>query len=137
VPDLGDVERQLSAARSTADVLAAAWDAFELIRVTARRCEPAAGDAFAAFAMTAATAVQARNQLVAAPSMPPGPGTTPHSLDSPADTESAADDLAAFAATLSDGLTRAARSAQDTQDRQACELAAAHATAIHALLTLE
>jgi hypothetical protein len=139
VPDLDEVERRLAAARSTTDTLAAAWDAFDHIRATARRCEPHAGDSFAAFAMAAATAVQARNLLSAAPSMPPGPATTPHrpEQEQPADAETAADDLAAFAAAFSECLTRAARQAQDIQDRQVCELAAAHATAIHALLTPE
>jgi hypothetical protein len=139
VPDLSDLERRLSASCSTADILAAAWDAFEQIRATARLCEPDAGDAFAAFAMAAATAVQARNLLSAAPSMPPGPGTRPPDpgLRQPVGADDAADGLAAFAATLSTTLTSAARRACDIQDRQACELAAAHATAIHALLTLE
>jgi cell division septum initiation protein DivIVA len=136
--EIDDMRTRLETASSMTDTLAQAWDAFDLIRQTARQYEHQAGEWFAAYAMAAASAVHGRNLLT---TMPPIPLTraTPATSDpeQPGDAETAADALADLAFLLSSRLKAAARHASHASGREICERAAAQADAIASLLVLD
>jgi len=117
-------------------LLDAGFDAFEVIRQVARACEEWVPELFAAFMVAATTAVEGRNALNDAPSLPPargGPKPSP-AVSLPADVGHLADQLAALAALLAQRLTDAAARADLTGDRDACEYAARAAADLHQIL---
>ena len=130
------IEERLSQAASLPDVLDAGFDAFEVIRTTARRYQHDVPGLFAAFMMTADAAVDGREALTVAPSLPPGGGTEPASavpLD--AGIRQAADTLARLATALHEQLTKAAAQAGSHDDNAACQQAAQAAKRISELMT--
>ncbi len=127
--------RRLGEADGVDGVLAAAWEIFELIgAVAAAGAEPAA-DLYPAFMFARGSAVEGRNALVLAPSMPTG---GPASFGSPelsaGEVDEVADALAALASALGGRLREAAGRAVDDGDRIACENAADEADRIGELL---
>lgn len=127
--------QRLLEADSVPSLLAAGWDAFELVMAVAAVNADQSPDMFAAFTLARGAAVSGRNVIAFAPSMPadyaappgrpePGPG---NALD-------VADAVAELASTLSARLTDAAGLAADAADRTACESAARHAERIGVLL---
>jgi hypothetical protein len=119
-----------------ADLLDAGFDAFEAIRLVARACEDRAPDLFAAFMTAAGTAVEGRNALNDAPSLPPArtsPAPAP-TVSARASAERIADELAALAALLAQRLAEARTQAALAGDRHACQHAARTAAGIHRLL---
>ena len=92
-----------------AELLEAGFDAFEVIRLVARACEDWAPDLFAAFMTAAGTAVEGRNALNDAPSLPParaGPPPAP-TVSTETSADRIADELAALAVLLARRLAEA------------------------------
>lgn len=118
-----------------AELLEAGFDAFEVIRQVARACEDRAPGLFAAFMTAAGTAVEGRNALNDAPSLPParaGPPPSP-TVSAEARADRIADELAALAALLAQRLAQTRMQAL-AGDRAACEHATRAAAEIHRLL---
>jgi hypothetical protein len=117
-------------------VLAASFDAFEVIRRLARRCQNLDPDLFAAFMSTAAAAADGRDAITTAPSLPPGPATQPDTTPMPAaDPAAAADAITALAIILATRLDDAAGRSATPGDRAACEDAGDAARQIRQLMT--
>jgi hypothetical protein len=133
---IDDMRSRLSGVENAEDILAAAWDAFDLIRLACRRHEDQSGTEFATYELAAAAAVSGRNIVAGAPSTPLG-RTHPahHDLARVSDAGQVADGLAALAATLSERLTSAALLAAELRDQQAGRQAATRAESIRALFT--
>jgi hypothetical protein len=136
VPEETSVGTRLEQAGSLPDVLAAAFDAFEAIRITARHHQDQVPALFAAFMTTADAAIDGREAITIAPSLPHAPGARPgQALTADADTSQAADTVAALATVLRDRLREAATRAGTAGDRAACQDAAEAAGRICQLMT--
>ena len=129
-------QAQVREAASLSDLLAAAFDAFEVIRRFARASEDLVPGLFAAFMAAADAAVDGREAVTIAPSLPPGRSGATAVTVATAGTgaEEIAAALAALGSLLSERLTRAATNAPTPGDRDACEEAAAAAQRIHYLM---
>ena len=135
-PETTSIGTRLEQAASLPEVLAAGFDAFEAIRVTARHHQDQVPALFAAFMTTADAAVDGREAITIAPSLPPAPAARPgQALTADADTGQVADTLAALAAVLRDRLRDAAARAGTAGDRTACQDAADAAGRICQLMT--
>ncbi len=134
VPVIDDIECRLHQAASLPELLSASFDAFEAIRMTARDCEDRAPELFAAFMTAADAAVDGRESLTIAPSLPLAGDAGPIDAVTGADPGQAADLLAALAAVLRDRLTAAPDLAVLPGDRAACKDAAAAAGRICQLM---
>jgi hypothetical protein len=135
-PQPAAIEERLGQAASLPDVLNAGFDAFELIRITARRHQDDAPELFAALMMTADAAVDGREALTVAPSLPLGGGDEPASaVPLENDVHQAADTLARLASALHEHLTKAAAHADSHDDEAACQQAAQAAERIRELMT--
>ena len=127
---------RLRAATGVAGTLAVSFDAFEVIRSAARSCEDRSTGLLPAFLLAAGAAVEGRNAVVAAPSLPPadrdaaGSGVPSLGVDAAV----AADALAAVAGLLAGSLSDAAALASAPGDVAACAIAAEAAAEIHRLL---
>ena len=136
VPKAASIGARLEQAASLPEVLAAGFDVFEDIRVTARHHQDRVPALFAAFMTTADAAVDGREALTIAPSLPRAPSAGPgRALTADAGTGEAADTLAALAAMLRDRLTDAAAQADTPGDRASCQDAAEAAERICQLMT--
>jgi hypothetical protein len=71
VHDVEAIAARLRDARSLPELLAASFDAFEAIRVLARRSEDRAPSLFAAFITAAAAAVTGREAITMSPPLSP------------------------------------------------------------------
>jgi hypothetical protein len=130
------IQNRLRQAASMPETLAAAFDAFEAIRIAARSYQDQVPALFAAFMTVADAAVDGREAITVAPSLPPDGADVSPAVPADADTGQAADCLAALAAALSSQLTEAASLAGASPDDQAaCQDAAAAATRICQLMT--
>jgi hypothetical protein len=132
VNDLAAVAARLRDSRTIAELLDAAFDAFEFIRLVARACEDRVPELFAAFMLAAGTAVEGRNAINNALGASPPSGAA---VNPAADTSRVADQLAALACLLSHRLSQAASEADGRGDRAACNNAARAAMQIYQLLT--
>jgi len=136
VPEANDIAARLRQAASLPEVLAAGLDAFEAIRTAARHCQDQVPELFAAFMTTADAAVDGREALTIAPSLPLDGGAGPGAVVSTgADAGQAAGALAALAAVLRLRLTDAATQADLPDDRTACQDGAEAAEQICQLMT--
>jgi hypothetical protein len=125
VPQASGIEARLVEAASLPETLAAGFDAFEAIRMTARHWQDQAPGLFAAFMTAADAAVDGREALTIAPSLPPADSARPDTtVAAGADPGQAADALAALASALRDRLTHAATFAELPADQAACQDAA-------------
>jgi hypothetical protein len=126
----------LRAAGSVAETLDAAFDAFEAIRAAARDCEDRAPELFAAFMLAAGAAVEGRNALAAAPSLPRRGGETANAdaASLSADVAEVADALADLSGLLAHRLQEAAAHTGNASDGSACRDAAGAAAQIHQFL---
>ena len=131
------VEVRLRQAATLPDMLAASFDAFEVIRFLARGNEDRVPALFAAFMTAADAAVDGREAVTAAPSLPPGGGGGTGGLPvaPDADVGEIADDMAALAVLLGDRLGYAATLSTTPDDQAACEEAAEAAGRICQLMT--
>jgi len=135
VPLANSAEIRLREAASLPEVLDEGYAAFEAIRITARACEAQVPRLFAAFMTTADAAVDGREALTTAPSLPRS-GNRPESASSAgADPRQAIDVLAQLAAALRERLAEAAGQADLAEDRAACRDAASAAGRICQLMT--
>ena len=136
MPETQPIQARLQDASALADTLAVSFDAFEAIRLAARSCVDRIPELFAAFMTTADAAVEGREAITAAPSLPAGPAATQPGLLAPGDSvDDAVDVLAALGALLDTRLTQAGASAAIQADRVACAEAAGAARRIHQLMT--
>jgi len=115
----------LRQAATLPDVLAASFDAFEVIRLLARASEDQVPALLAAFMTAADAAVDGREAVTAAPSLPSG-GEGAGAPAAAADTDAwvIADGMAALAVLLGERLRHAAALSLTAGDRGACEAAA-------------
>jgi len=135
MPNADSIQARLAQAASLPETLAAGFDAFEVIRITARNWQDQVPGLFAAFMTAADAAVDGREALTIAPSLPPADGTGHgDTVAAGADAAHAADLLAALAAALRDRLTSAAVVAVLPGDQAACQDAAAAAGRICQLM---
>jgi len=128
-------EQHLREADSVADVLAVAWEIFDLVGALAAACAEQAADMYPAFMFARGAAVNGRNAVALAPSMT---AVCAVSFGNPElstiGVDDVADMLAALASALGTGLRAAARRAAANGDRIACESAARDADRISELL---
>jgi hypothetical protein len=130
------IEIRLRQAAGLPEALAAGFNAFEAIRMAARGYQDQVPELFAAFMTTADAAVDGREALTVAPSLPLDDGTERGiAVPGGSDADQAADVLAALAAVLRDRLADAAALADTPGDRAACQEAAAAAGRICQLMT--
>jgi hypothetical protein len=116
-------------------LLAAARDTFELVQATASAGAAGSPDLYPAFTFARGAAVNGRNALAFAPSMPLIPADAASRPAKPADdVDKIADALADLASTLSIRLQESAELAADPADRTACQNAAREADEISSLL---
>jgi hypothetical protein len=135
VKELGAIASRLRGGTTLADLLDAGFDAFEVIRLVARAGEDLAPDLFAAFMIAAGIAVEGRNALGNAPSLPPATEPPPApTVSLAAGVGQIADELAALAALLAQRLAEAGAQAVGEGDRAACQHATHAAADIHRLL---
>jgi hypothetical protein len=136
VSQASGIEARLMEAASLPETLAAGFDAFEAIRMTARDWQDRAPELLAAFMTAADAAVDGREALTIAPSLPHAGSADPGStVAAGAGPGQAADALAALACALRDRLTSAAARAHLPGDRAACQDGAAAAGRICQLMT--
>jgi len=126
MPEISSITTRLRDAASLPDTLAAGFDAFETVRQLARGYEDKVPASFAAFMTTADAAVDGRDAITIAPSLPPdqrgGTGVSMPPASVPMD--EIADALAGIGTLLADRLARAAAMAATAADRAACTEAA-------------
>ena len=107
--ELDAIASRLRGGTTLAGLLDAGFDAFEVIRLVARASEDLAPDLFAVFITTAGTAVEGRNALNDAPSLPPATAPPPAiTMSATLNADQIADELAALAALLARGLDETA-----------------------------
>jgi len=134
--DLDAIAARVVFATSVPELLDAGFDAFEVIRQVARACEDRTQELFAAFVLAAGAAVEGRNALNDAPSLPHGrrgAAFTPAVSHAP-DVDRVADELAELAAPLARRLYEEAAQVDLAADRDACERATRAAADIYQLL---
>jgi hypothetical protein len=136
VHDVEVIVARLREARALPELLAASFDAFEAIRVVARRSEDLAPGLFAAFMTAADAAVDGTQAITIAPSLSLASTATmivaPHAAGTEIDT--VADALAALGELLDERLMHAADRALLSGDRTACQEAAEAGRRIHQLM---
>lgn len=129
------IEQHLREAGGVADVLAVAWEIFDLVGALAAACAEQAADMYPAFMFARGAAVNGRNAIALAPSMT---AVCAASFGNPEfstiDVDEVADMLAALASALGTRLRVAARLAAANGDRIASESAARDADRIGELL---
>ncbi len=137
VTDPLDAQRRVDQAHSLAEVLDAAYDAFEIMRAAIRRYHQEGGPFYPALIMATGVAADGRDAIACAPSLPPPslPRQTPGAAPGAVGWQ----DLAASVAGISGAVARKLRAAiaADTarEDRRACLDAAMYADEIKALAT--
>jgi hypothetical protein len=129
------VEQHLGEADGVADVLTVAWEIFDLVSALAAACAERTADMYPAFMFARSAAVDGRNAIAFAPSVPAaGVTLSGGAVLWPGDVSEVADALAGLASALSMRLRTVARLAADDGDRVACENAARDADRISELL---
>ena len=125
-------EVRLRQASDLPEILAASFDAFEVVRLLARRSEDRVAGLFAAFMCTADAAVDGREAVTIAPSLPVLDASTvaPGEPTASADLDLVIERLATLGALLDERLTRAGVTAADLGDCAACQGGAAAARRI-------
>jgi hypothetical protein len=140
VNESAEIEARLRQAPDLPEILAASFDAFEVVRLLARRSQDRVAGLFAAFMCTADAAVDGREAVTIAPSLPaPGPAASVAAAlarepVASADLDAVIETLAALGALLEDRLTRAAATAGDPEDCTSCQDGAAAARRICRLM---
>src|ERR1700730_15879496 len=107
--DMDDINARLREVSSVSETLAVSFGAFEVIRLLARGNEDRIPELFAVFMMAADAAVDGRDAVTAAPSLPrTGVIRMPLRLMAGADVGEIADAMAALGTLLGEHLGRAA-----------------------------
>jgi hypothetical protein len=133
VPEISSAKARLREATTVPGTLSASFDAFEVIRLLARGNEDRIPELFAAFMMVADAAVDGREAVTTAPSLPAAAGNQMPAATG-GDAGEIADAMAALAVLLGERLGGAAVLADGPGDRAACEQAAAAAGRICQLM---
>jgi hypothetical protein len=129
------IEQHLGEAVGVGDVLAAGWGIFELVGDLAAACAEQSVDLYPAFMFARSAAVDGRNAIAFAPSVPAvGAALSGAPVLWTGDVSEVADALAGLASALSMRLRAVARLAADDGDRAACENATRDADRISELL---
>jgi hypothetical protein len=129
------IQARIQLASTLPETLAAFFDAFEIIRLAASACVDEVPELFAAFMTTAGAAVDGREAITAAPSLPPGPADLQAgALAADASLEETMSALANLGELLADRLSQAAAAATLVADRMACEEAVGAAGQIRHLM---
>jgi len=135
VPQGDGIEVRLQQAAGLPEILSAGFDAFEVIRVTARQHQDQESGLFAAFMTAADAAVDGREALTLAQSLAHEPCMQPVPLAGPGlDASRVADTLATVADLLRDRLSHAVTLAREPGDQVACHDAAEAADQIRQLM---
>jgi hypothetical protein len=135
VKELDAIAARLRGSTTLAGLLDAGFDAFEVVRLVARASEDRAPELFAAFMTAAGTAVEGRNALGDAPSLPPATAPPPAiTMSATVEADQISDELAALAALLAQRMAEAGAQASGQGDRVACQYATCAATDIYRLL---
>ncbi len=134
--DITGTASRLRDVASLPDALAASFGAFEVIRLFARAYEDRVPGLLAAFMTTADAAVDGRDALMFAPSLPDTRSDAAPTAPAPAGAavEAVTNALAALGALLNERLTHAVTLATASADRSACAEAAKAAERIHHLM---
>ncbi len=134
---ISGIMTRLRHAASLPDTLAAGFDALEAIRQLARDCEDRVPALFAAFMTAADAAVDGREAITIAPSLPQpsGAGAAVSVTGPNSPVEEIAGSLAGLGAVLRDRLSHAATIAATAGDRTACTDAALAAGRICQLMS--
>ena len=128
-------ETRLREATTVPATLSASFEAFEVIRLLARGNEDRVPELFAAFMMAADAAIDGREAVTIAPSLPPAASHhLPSKPTAGGDVGEIADAMASLGTLLGDRLYRAAAIAEAPGDRTACEEAAEAARRICELM---
>lgn len=136
IPEVVDILARLRAARDLPGLFAESFDAFEVVRLLARGMEDREPGLLAAFMTAADAAVDGREAITIAPSLPAGQSRmATHTLSvgtvSPG---RAAEALAGLSALLGELLASAVAGTAVADDRAACREAAAAAMRISQLM---
>lgn len=134
VQDITEIGARLRAAVALPDLLAASFDAFEIVRQVARSSDHRAPELFAAFMMTANAAVDGREAVTIAPAMPAGGSSHASVAAAGASIGEITAALTTLSALLADCLTRAATLTAEPGDQLACAQAAGAARRIRDLM---
>ncbi len=130
------ISARLRDASSLPETLDVSFDAFEVIRLLARQSQDRDPGCFATFMRTADAAVDGREAITIAPSLPP-PSRGAAEVDALAahpDLAKVTASVASLGALLDGLLTHAATAATTPGDRAACEQATSAARRIHQLM---
>jgi hypothetical protein len=129
------IEHRLGQADDVTDVLAAGWEIFEVIGGLAAACAEQTADLYPAFMFARGAAIDGRNAIAFAPSVPTAGLALSGGLELwTGDVSEVGDALAGLASALSARLHATAQLAADDGDRIACENAAHDAGRISELL---
>lgn len=129
------IQAQLRRASALPEMLAVTFDAFEAIRLAARSCVDRVPELFAVFMTTVGAAVEGREAITAAPSLPPGPAPPrPALVKAGASVDDVIGALADLGAILDARLTQAVAGTAIPADRLACMEAATAAQRICQLM---
>ena len=131
--DTEEISTRLRDAASLPDLLAASFDAFEIIRILARSCDQLAPEKFAALMTTADAAVDGREAVTAVSELPAGASMALAFTPTSAGPREITAALAALGTLLADRLALAGTLAA-AADRGACADAAGAASRIHLLM---
>jgi hypothetical protein len=131
--DTEEISARLRDAASLPDLLAASFDAFEIIRIVARSCDQLAPELFAALMTTADAAVDGREAVTAVTALPAGASMALVIRPADAGIGEVTAALAALGTLLADRLVHAGILAA-AADRGACAEAATAASRIHLLM---
>jgi hypothetical protein len=136
VPELTEVTARLQGAAGLPDLLLASFEAFEIVRLVARRHEDQAAELLPTFMTAADAAVDGRESVTTAPSLARASRThtTQGALAAQADMTEVTGGLAVLAALLAGRLSDAATLAAKAADRTACQSAARAAQQISGLM---
>lgn len=135
---LGTIREQLDTTDTPAAVLAAGWDAFELIQQVATAQTQQTTGSYATWMSAIPPACEGRDALARAPSMPRNPSRQDLRVTEAAGTDDEiADGLAVLAALLARRLRGVASDVSAAADQQAIERGAAAADEILELLGAE
>lgn len=135
VQEIEVIEARLRTPCPLPELLAASFEAFELIRILARAGEDMVPALFAALMTTADAAVDGREAITAAPSLPPPTGPPPSaSIPAGTSTGQIISALASLSALLHTRLAETASSAPTPADQASCGEAAGAARRIYRLM---
>ena len=125
------ISQQLAGANALAEVLDAAYQAFDSMLLTIRLYQDSGGSFYAGLVMAAAAAADGLDAVTDAPSLPSSSTRQKEPLPLNACPSDAAASLAAVSKLVASRLRWGAATADATDDRRACEDGARYADEVH------